>query len=118
MKNTRSNIMAATRKLIVEKGYSDMTTKDVAKEAQVNEVTLFRQFGSKKELLLTTLKEAEWIPSVNKEIYDQFQWDLTSDLRLMMEAYLTQVTPEIVRFSLGLRAQEIYQETMPYIEKI
>ena len=104
MKNTRSNIMAATRKLIVEKGYSDMTTKDVAKEAQVNEVTLFRQFGSKKELLLTTLKEAEWI--------------LTSDLRLMMEAYLTQVTPEIVRFSLGLRAQEICHETMPYIEKI
>jgi hypothetical protein len=56
-------------------------------------VTLFRQFGSKKELLLTTLKEAEWIPSVNKEIYDQFQWDLTSDLHLMMEAYLTQVKP-------------------------
>lgn len=29
------------------------------KEAQVNEATLFRQFGSKKELLLTTLKEAD-----------------------------------------------------------
>lgn len=40
--------MAATKKLIVEKGYSDMTTKDIAKEANVNEATLFRQFGSKK----------------------------------------------------------------------
>ena len=40
MKNTRSNIMAATRKLIVEKGYSDMTTKDVAKEAQVKQLIL------------------------------------------------------------------------------
>lgn len=118
MKHTRSNIMAATKKLIVEKGYSDMTTKDVAKEAQVNEVTLFRQFGSKKDLLLATLREAEWIPSVSKDIYDQFQWELASDLRLIMETYLQQVTPEIVRFSLGLRAQEIYQETMPYIEKI
>lgn len=34
-----------------------------------------------------------------------------------MGEYLKQVTPEIVRFSLGLRAQEIYRETMPYVEK-
>lgn len=118
MKNTRTNIMAATRKLIVEKGYSDMTTKDIAKEAQVNEATLFRQFGNKKELLLATLREADWVPSVNKDIIDRFRWDLAKDLRLIMEEYLKQVTPEIVRFSLGLRAQEIYEETMPYVRKI
>ncbi|MGL9727974.1 TetR/AcrR family transcriptional regulator [Enterococcus sp. DIV0756] len=118
MKNTRTNIMAATKKLIVEKGYSDMTTKDIAKEAQVNEATLFRQFGSKKELLLTTLKEADWVPSVNPNIAEGFHWNLVDDLHLIMREYLKQVTPEIVRFSLGLRAQEIYQETMPYVEKI
>lgn len=110
--------MAATKKLIVEKGYSDMTTKDIAKEANVNEATLFRQFGSKKELLLATLREADWIPSVSSGISDQFQWDLAKDLRVIMADYFEQVTPEIVRFSLGLRAQDIYQETMPYVEKI
>ncbi|WP_413538406.1 TetR/AcrR family transcriptional regulator [Enterococcus malodoratus] len=118
MKNTRTNIMAATKKLIVEKGYSDMTTKDIAKEANVNEATLFRQFGSKKELLLATLREADWIPSVSSGISDQFQWDLAKDLRVIMADYFEQVTPEIVRFSLGLRAQDIYQETMPYVDKI
>ncbi|MDT2545940.1 TetR/AcrR family transcriptional regulator [Enterococcus raffinosus] len=118
MKNTRTNIMAATKKLIVEKGYSGMTTKDIAIEAQVNEATLFRQFGSKKELLLATLREADWIPSVNEGIFERFQWELAKYLRLVMEEYLEQVTPEIVRFSLGLRAQEIYQETMPYVQKI
>ncbi|MGX7227191.1 TetR/AcrR family transcriptional regulator [Enterococcus malodoratus] len=118
MKNTRTNIMAATKKLIVEKGYSDMTTKDIAKEANVNEATLFRQFGSKKELLLATLREADWIPSVSSDISDQFQWDLAKDLRVIMADYFEQVTPEIVRFSLGLRAQDIYQETMPYVDKI
>lgn len=35
-----------------------------------------------------------------------------------MADYFEQVTPEIVRFSLGLRAQDIYQETMPYVDKI
>ncbi|HCM85405.1 MULTISPECIES: TetR/AcrR family transcriptional regulator [Enterococcus] len=118
MKNTRTNIMAATKKLIVEKGYSDMTTKDIAKEANVNEATLFRQFGSKKELLLATLREADWIPSASSGISDQFQWDLAKDLRVIMADYFEQVTPEIVRFSLGLRAQDIYQETMPYVDKI
>lgn len=118
MKNTRTNIMAATKKLIVGKGYSDMTTKDIAKEANVNEATLFRQFGSKKELLLATLREADWIPSVSSGISDQFQWDLAKDLRVIMADYFEQVTPEIVRFSLGLRAQDIYQETMPYVDKI
>ncbi|MEO1768531.1 TetR family transcriptional regulator [Candidatus Enterococcus ferrettii] len=118
MKNTRSNIMEATKKMIIEKGYHSMTTKDIAKAAQVNETTLFRQFGSKKELLLATLKEAEWIPDTDENLVDQFQWDLKNDLRLIMENYFQQVPPDIVRFSLGLRAQDIYQETLPYVQKI
>lgn len=118
MKNTRSNIMEATKKMIIEKGYHAMTTKDIAKAAQVNETTLFRQFGSKKDLLLATLKEAEWVPNTDNQLVKQFQWKLKSDLRLIMENYFQQVPPEMVRFSLGLRAQEIYQETLPYIQKI
>lgn len=118
MKNTRSNIMEATKKMIIEKGYHAMTTKDIAKAAQVNETTLFRQFGSKKDLLLATLKEAEWVPNTDNQLMKQFKWELKSDLQLIMENYFQQVPPEIVRFSLGLRAQEIYQETLPYIQKI
>lgn len=118
MKNTRSNIMEATKKMIIEKGYHAMTTKDIAKAAQVNETTLFRQFGSKKDLLLATLKEAEWVPNTDNQLVKQFKWELKSDLQLIMENYFQQVPPEIVRFSLGLRAQEIYQETLPYIQKI
>ncbi|MGG5369313.1 TetR/AcrR family transcriptional regulator [Enterococcus sp. AZ196] len=118
MKKTRANIMAATKQLIIKKGYSDMTTKDIAREAQVNEATVFRQFGTKKKLLFATLEEADWIPSVNNDSFKQFQWNITKDLRLIMENYFEQVTPEIVRFSLGLRSQEIYQETLPYIQKI
>lgn len=118
MKNTRSNIMEATKKMIIEKGYHAMTTKDIAKAAQVNETTLFRQFGSKKDLLLATLKEAEWVPNTDNQLAKQFKWELKSDLQLIMENYFQQVPPEIVRFSLGLRAQEIYQETLPYIQKI
>lgn len=118
MKNTRSNIMEATKKMIIEKGYHAMTTKDIAKAAQVNETTLFRQFGSKKDLLLATLKEAEWVPNTDNQLVKQFKWELKGDLQLIMENYFQQVPPEIVRFSLGLRAQEIYQETLPYIQKI
>ncbi|MBO1308721.1 TetR/AcrR family transcriptional regulator [Enterococcus sp. 669A] len=118
MKNTRANIMKATKKIIIEKGYSAMTTKEIAQEANVNETTLFRQFGTKKELLMATLEEAEWVPAVKEGIADTFRWELKADLTLIMENYFQQVSPDIVRFSLGLRAQEIYQETLPYIQKI
>ncbi|GCF93195.1 hypothetical protein NRIC_10860 [Enterococcus florum] len=118
MKQTRTNIMNAVKKLIIEKGYSTMTTKDIAKEAQVNETTIFRQFGSKKDLLLVTLKEADWIPMIDSTFFEQLIGELEADLASIMDHYFQQVTPDIVRFSLGLRAQEIYQETLPYVQKI
>lgn len=62
MKKTRANIMAATKQLIIKKGYSDMTTKDIAREAQVNEATVFRQFGTKKSCCLQHWKKRIGFP--------------------------------------------------------
>ena len=45
-------ITDAAKELIIEKGYSNMTTKDIAVRANVNETTLFRRFGSKKAIIL------------------------------------------------------------------
>ena len=46
---TQNKILNATMSLIMEKGYTATTTKDIAKRAEVNECTIFRKFKGKKE---------------------------------------------------------------------
>ena len=54
---TRKRIMAAAVTLFSEKGYSRATTRAIAAAADVNEVTLFRHFGSKQNLLIAVIGE-------------------------------------------------------------
>lgn len=51
---TRLRIMDNALRLFSEKGYYLTTTKEIAKEAGVNEITLFRHFGSKENLFQET----------------------------------------------------------------
>ncbi|RLD05892.1 MAG: hypothetical protein DRI65_07920 [Chloroflexota bacterium] len=48
--NTRGRIMQAASDLFTNKGYAGTTTRAIAETAGVNEVTLFRHFGSKENL--------------------------------------------------------------------
>ena len=45
-------IIDAAMELIMEIGYTAATTKDIARRAGVNECTIFRKFGEKKEIVL------------------------------------------------------------------
>ena len=49
--DTRRRILSAAAGEFAEKGYAAATTRAIAGRAGVNEVTLFRHFGSKRELL-------------------------------------------------------------------
>lgn len=48
---TRKRILGAAARVFAEAGYRGATTRRIAAEAGVHEVTLFRHFGSKDELL-------------------------------------------------------------------
>src|SRR5579871_1593109 len=53
---TREHILDAAARLYGEHGFRGTTTRRIAEEADVNEVTLFRLFGSKTALLLEALR--------------------------------------------------------------
>ena len=53
---TRDQILDAAARLYGEHGFRGTTTRRIAQEAGVNEVTLFRLFGSKTALLLEALR--------------------------------------------------------------
>ena len=52
--NTEEKIIGATFKILQKEGILKATTKRIAKEAGVNEVTIFRKFENKKNLIETT----------------------------------------------------------------
>ncbi|KPQ36715.1 MAG: transcriptional regulator, TetR family [Phormidesmis priestleyi Ana] len=56
--SSRERIVGSALSLFAQQGITATTTKQIAEQADVNEVTLFRQFGSKQGLLLAVLKEA------------------------------------------------------------
>jgi AcrR family transcriptional regulator len=54
--DTRQRIIAAALGLFGRVGYTQATTRAIAKRAGVNEVTVFRHFGSKKGLLAACIE--------------------------------------------------------------
>ncbi len=56
--NTREAILEAAVRVFAEVGSRGATTRRIAEEAGVNEVTLFRHFGSKETMLTEAL---EWV---------------------------------------------------------
>lgn len=53
---TRTHVLTAAARVYGELGFRGATTRKIAEAAGVNEVTLFRQFGSKNALLLEALR--------------------------------------------------------------
>lgn len=51
---TRNKILKIALKLFSEQGYYVTTTKQIAQEAGINEITLFRHFGTKENLFQET----------------------------------------------------------------
>jgi AcrR family transcriptional regulator len=64
--DTKKRLLEATLKLISEKGYMGATTREIAKEAGVTELTLFRHFGSKEKLFKELLGSYTFLPKLKE----------------------------------------------------
>ncbi len=71
-------------RLFAEKGFKATTTKEIARRAGVNEVTLFRIFGSKKALFTAVISERSPVVEVGRSV--SFDVDKPVDALLMRNA--------------------------------
>lgn len=72
-----SQILDAALEVIIERGYAGATTKEIALKAGINEVTLFRRFGSKAKLLEAIVEqEAEGFDAAGIEYSGDIELDL------------------------------------------
>ena len=114
---TQLKIIDATMTLIIEKGYSGATTKNIAKLAGVNESTIFRRFDGKKEIVTAAMELPKWNPGLSES---DFIWhgNLEEDLISFSRIYMSKVTPQMVKVSIGLQSAELEGAALPGIMKV
>lgn len=83
---TREKILTAAIFLMKEKGYKGMTTRAVAKEADVNESTIFRHFVNKQGILDALVDRYSYVPGIH-QVFDSLTGELPSDLIHVARAY-------------------------------
>lgn len=114
---TQLKIIDATMNLIINKGYSGATTKNIARQAGINECTIFRKFQGKKEIVLAAMELPKWNPGLSEKDFS-YSGDLRKDLISFSEVYLNKVTPQMVKISIGLRTAELEGAAIPGIMKV
>nr|WP_096189624.1 TetR/AcrR family transcriptional regulator [Evansella halocellulosilytica] len=85
--DNREKLMMAAIDLIAERGYNGVSTKEIAAEANVNEVTLFRQFGSKLNLFESAFHRYHYGEEMTKLFQEKLVWELETDLLLISRKY-------------------------------
>ena len=87
MDDTNQRIMDAALKLFGKVGYTRATTRAIAESANVNEVTLFRHFGSKKGLLLACItagNQSGFAQTFRSHLTGDYATDILTMARLQM----------------------------------
>lgn len=84
---TSERLLLAAINLMAEKGYDGTTTKEIAATAGVNEVTLFRHFGTKEKLLEAAFQRFHYAAEMTKLFQDGLTGELYSDLLALSRTY-------------------------------
>jgi AcrR family transcriptional regulator len=88
---TRKRILTAAELVFSRDGFQGATTREIARQARVNEVTIFRHFHTREELLAATLKHG--CEALNALIHPDEIWQ--DDLVSRLERYVRELYSEI-----------------------
>jgi AcrR family transcriptional regulator len=77
---TRARILKAATNVFAQAGLQGATTREIARVAGVNEVTLFRHFSSKEQLLGAVVQQATALQSEELTAQDEWTQNLHIDL--------------------------------------
>ena len=129
-KSSRDKIIEAAVELFTQQGTAATTTKEIAERAAVNEVTLFRQFGSKQGLLLSIVSESHIAESLQVALssleetedaivaYSRLSLDLLGSVPELVRSLIgesRQASPEMLR-AVGDVLQQANWQTVQYLQ--
>ncbi len=101
---TKAAILQAGLELLAEKGYKGATTRAIAAKAGISEVTLFRHYPSKQDLMREAINKVS--PPI-EQIFPGFSGDLEADLNQLVsnitqfleanKGFVVRLLPELLR---------------------
>jgi len=109
--STRQRLIQSALELFAAQGVTETTTKQIAELAEVNEVTLFRQFGNKHGLLLAVIAEAAVFTQLGQTLVRQASETGSRDIHEALKAYANaclqalEAAPALVRSVVGESGQ-------------
>jgi AcrR family transcriptional regulator len=77
---TKQRIIQGAAQVFAQKGYDGATTRAIAEAASVNEVTLFRHFGNKKNIFMAVIERFSALPGLQTAMESQLTGDYRQDL--------------------------------------
>lgn len=101
--------MLAAIDLMAEKGYKGVSTKEIAAAAGVSEMTLFRNFGSKFNLLEKAIDRYHYSIEMTQIFYEKVTWDLRTDLLMFSQMYHEIMDRNRKLFLIVLRDDELIE---------
>ncbi len=88
IQSTRDKILESALKLFSQKGYLGATTKEIAKEAGIAEVTLFRHFPSKERLFEEMINTYSFLPALKGLLPEIVNMSYEKALTLIAKRFL------------------------------
>lgn len=82
---TDLHVFQAVMGIIAERGYAGATTREIAETAGVSEMTLFRKYGSKAELIKRTISAL--VEQTEFESMTRYTGDIRTDVLRVLQAY-------------------------------
>lgn len=80
MRDTTERIFKAAINVFARKGFTQATTQEIAKEADVAEITLYRKFSTKQNLFISVIRKM----IVHQFETDMMKWAETDDTRMFL----------------------------------
>ena len=109
--DTREKIMKAAAAMFAERGYHSVTTREIAKAAEINPASIYYHFPSKEDILIKlyefyTEKRRKEAPDLDKllrmaethpphEVLMQTEFHFDGDIREMLDQIIVTATREI-----------------------
>lgn len=116
--DTRERILQSTIQLIRERGFKGTTTREIAKKAGVNEITLFRHFNNKKGIVKAAFDKVSYVPSLSTAINEKVVWDLEQDLLMFSKLYQQLLFENRDLIMIGLKESSLFPELQQQISDI
>jgi len=124
-------ILRVSLELFSKFGYTGTSTKRIAKEAEVNEVTIFRKFGNKSNLFQQVItryaKDGNVIEKLKKELTKDIKKDINifglsfynflKNNELMYKLQVKQVDEKTIKFTNSLKYKEYFSNYLKNSKK-